>query len=136
MLEKVNALEDKYSETFSPKMGVDGFIHSAKVVIPKIDFSKVKPHLQRNLPKPEAFPVQGCSPDSNFYEEHNHSQPYYEGRYEKAKFDLASPFGTKAGFETNLGIVAIPDSPLHGYIYAGGYGNNTRWQLFAEAVFI
>ena len=136
MLEKVNALEDKYSETFSPKMGVDGFIHSAKVVIPKIDFSKVKPHLQRNLPKPEAFPVQGCSPDSNFYEEHNHSQPYYEGRYEKAKFDLASPFGTKAGFETNLGIVAIPDSPLHGYIYAGGYGNSTRWQLFAEAVYI
>ena len=68
------------------------------------------------------------------YEELNQSKPYYEGRY--AKFDLDSPFGSKAGFETNLGIVSIPDIPLHGYIYAGGYGNSTRWQLFAEAVYI
>lgn len=133
VLDKVEALEVRYSEKYQPRMDEEGIIHSSSVLVPRIDFQKVKPHLQRNLPKPEAFPVHGCSPDSNFYED---AHILHEGRYEKAKFDLASPFGTKAGFETNLGIVSIPDTPLHGYIYAGGYGNSTRWQLFAEAVYI
>ena len=133
VLDKVEALEVRYSEKYQPRMDEEGIIHSGSVLVPRIDFQKVKPHLQRNLPKPEAFPVHGCSPDSNFYED---AHILHEGRYEKAKFNLASPFGTKAGFETNHGIVSIPDTPLHGYIYAGGYGNNTRWQLFAEAVFI
>ena len=30
---------------------------------------------------------------------------------------ITSPFGTAAGFETNLGIVALPTSPVGGYVY-------------------
>ena len=47
-----------------------------------------------------------------------------------------APFGCLPGFETNLGVVSIPQAPIGGYIYKGGTGDNTTWQLYAEAVYI
>ena len=133
MLEKVNAIEEKYSESFSPKMGGDGFIHSAKVMIPKIDFSKVKPHLHQKLPKPGLFSVQGCSPDSDFYHKATEYNLYDR---KQPKFQCPAPFGMKAAFETNLGLVAVPEEPIGGYIYKSGGGASTIWQLFAEPIYI
>ena len=37
------------------------------------------------------------------------------------------PFGTAAGFPTNLGVVAIPSAPVGGYIYTEDEG----WILYA-----
>ena len=37
-----------------------------------------------------------------------------------------SPFGTAAGFETNLGVVAPPTSPVGGYVYP-----QRGWILYA-----
>ena len=38
-----------------------------------------------------------------------------------------SPFGTAAGFPTNLGVVAMPSDPVGGYIYTEEEG----WVLYA-----
>ena len=53
-------------------------------------------------------------------------------------FDMVNvcPFGALPGFETNLGVVPIPQAPIGGYIYKGGTGDNTTWQLYAEAVYL
>ena len=64
-------------------------------------------------------------------------------RFGRARLPLAgrtaariSPFGLKAAFETNLGLVAVPEEPIGGYIYKSGGGDSTIWQLFAEAIYI
>ena len=134
MLAKVNALEARYSDSFTPKMGDDGITHSGKVMIPKIDFSKVKPHLHRNLPKPGLYSVHSCSQDPDFYHKATEYTNYDRGRW--PKFQCTSPFGLKAAFETNLGLVAVPEEPIGGYIYKSGGGDSTIWQLFADAIYI
>ena len=137
----VDKLDAKYTSKYSPqKEGT--FIHSAEVAIPRVDFSKVKPHLHRNLPKPSPYPVYSCSPDPKFYTDcymlkHRADHQGCGGGC-KPLFDIvnASPFGSLPGFATNLGIVPIPQAPIGGYIYKGGTGDETTWQLYAEAVYI
>jgi len=138
----VDILQAKYMEKYSPQQ--DGaFIFSAEVAVPKVDFSKVKPHLHRNLPKPNLYPVHSCSPDPKFYTEcylvrHVDNHQGCAGGC-KPLFDAnvsPTPFGCLPGFETNLGVVSIPQAPIGGYIYKGGTGDNTTWQLYAEAVYM
>ena len=137
----VDKIDAKHAAKYSPQKE-GNFIHSAEVAIPRVDFSKVKPHLHRNLPKPYLYPVYSCSPDPEFYTNchlvklsDNH-QGCAGGC--KPLFDIAkaSPFGSLPGFETNLGIVPIPQAPIGGYIYKGGTADETTWQLYAEAVYI
>ena len=139
MLVNIARLEERYSAKYKP-VEDDGIIYSAEVPIPRVDFSKVKPHLHRNLPKPTDHPVHSCSQDPKFYAEcfrsDSHNIYYACGSTPcKPKFDTTFPFGSLPGFETNLGIVAVPQAPIGGYIYAGGCGTNTTWQLYAEAVY-
>ena len=54
----------------------------------------------------------------------------------RRKFECLTPFGLKAAFDTNLGLVAVPEEPIGGYIYKSGTGDSTTWQLFAEPVYI
>ena len=51
-------------------------------------------------------------------------------------FSRSDPFGHLPGFDTSLGVVSVPDEPIGGYIYAGGAGDSTVWQLHAQAVYI
>ena len=51
-------------------------------------------------------------------------------------FSRPDPFGNMPGFETSLGVVAVPDEPIGGYIYAGGAGDSTVWRLHAQAVYL
>ena len=62
----VDKIQAKFLAQYSPRKEGD-VIHSADVVIPRVDFSKVKPHLHKNLPKPNLFAVHSCSPDPAFY---------------------------------------------------------------------
>ena len=96
MLDKVTALEEKYGDQYSPWMDKDGIIHSAKVMIPRVDFPKIKPNLLQALPKPGNFPLHGCSPDPDFYNKR------IEG-LSQTRFQRLMPFGSKPAFETNLG---------------------------------
>ena len=67
------------------------------------------------LPNPEQCLVHSCSPDAEFY--------VRDFGY------LASPFGTLPGFETSLGIVAVPSTPVGGYVYCP---DARKWVIHAE----
>ena len=141
MLDNIERLDAKYAAKYSPQQ--DGaVIYSAEVAVPKVDFSKIKPHLHRNLPRPNLHPVYSCSPDPKFYTDchlvrHLDNHQGCSGGC-KPLFGMAnvSPFGSLPGFETNLGIVSIPQAPIGGYIYKRGTGDETTWQLYAEAVYL
>ena len=137
----VNTIQARFLARYSPQLE-DDVIHSAEVAIPWVDFSKVKPHLHRNLPKPSLYPVYSCSPDPKFYTDchmvrHRDNHQGCSGGC-KPLFGMANvnPFGSLPGFSTNLGIVPIPQAPIGGYIYKGGTGDETTWQLYAEAVYL
>ena len=100
-------------------------------MIPKIDFSKIKPHVLRSLPKPGIYPLRGCSPDPDFY---NKGIDTMGGR--RTKFECPLPFGKKPAFDTNLVLVAVPKEPIGGYIYKSGSLESTIWQLYAEPFYI
>ena len=127
MLVTIAKLEKKYGAKYKP-IGEGGVIFSAQVAIPRIDFSKVKPHLHRNLPKPTLCPVNGCSEDSTLYTRLLVAHPDSG----LSRF----PFGYLPGFQTNLGIVPVPQDPIGGFVYKDGTGDGTTWQLYAENVFI
>ena len=112
------------------------FVEVAEVVSPYpiIDFSKVNERALSNLPKPECFPVLGCSPDPKFYEG-KWEKPYaglgssLAPPVLKSKHDKKYPFGCEFGYETNLGIVNwySREGAIHGYIWSG-----YRWILEAK----
>ena len=152
MLEVIEKLETKYGAKYKP-INEGGDIHSAQVAIPRIDFCQVKPHLHKKLPKPTLIPVQACSMDPAVYTKctgalnctkdydglkHKHAQPHAHFDHDSRSEFTGSqfPFGALPGFVTSLGVVAVPDEPIGGYIYAGGAGDATVWQLHAEAVFL
>ena len=152
MVLEIDRLEAKYGAKYkSAEEG--GVLHSARVAIPRVDFSKVKPHLHRNLPKPDILPIQACSLDPAIYnkctgstncgKDHDGSKHYvkkdtlYVEHDSSSRFTESScPFGELPGFVTSLGVVAVPDEPIGGYVYDGGFGATTKWRLHAEAVFV
>jgi len=141
LVTSVDILQAKYMDKYSPQRH-GAFIFSAEVGVPRVDFSKVKPHLHKNLPKPNLYPVHSCSEDPKFYTDchmvrHVANHNGCSGGCQPV-FDMVNvcPFGALPGFETNLGVVPIPQAPIGGYIYKGGTGDNTTWQLYAEAVYM
>ena len=120
----VDTIQATYMAKYQPKQG-DGMVHSAEVAVPFIDFAKVKPHLHRKLPQPSRCSVQGCHPD-----------PASDEPDAKRYKCCHAPFGCLPGFYTSLGVVAVPKDPIGGYVYAGGTGDNTVWQLHADAIYI
>ena len=151
MVDAIKRLEAKYDAKYK-SVEEGGVIHSAQVAVPRVDFSKVKPHLHRKLPKPESVPVQACSNDPTFYTKCSYrngdcSQDLGEAKHlrcavfseheSRTKFTESSyPFGNLPGFVTSLGVVAVPDEQIGGYVYDGGSGDATKWRLHAEAVYI
>ena len=144
MLLNIAKLEERYNAKSKPG-GDDGTIYSAQVAIPKVDFSKVKPHLHRNLPKPSLCPVYGCAEDPKVYTDCGLSEYHRQQKQHKcdtggckSKFDNPDypPFGSLPGFCTNLGVVPVPQDPIGGFVYKGGTDADTTWQLYADAVYI
>ena len=144
MVVAINKLEVKYGAKVKPSEE-DGVIHSAQVAIPMVNFSKVNPHLLRKLPKPESVPVQACSIDPTLYTScticaNSRSQGIQHPERHSAcapPFELSPfPFGALPGFVTSQGVVAVPGEPIGGYVYAGGTGEGTVWQLHEETVFV
>ena len=135
---KAGDLEAKYKERNQPNMDEDGVLRSP--VLPRIgvNFSKVNPFALAKLPKPDLLPVIGCSQDPKTYTrclEHSHLKcdggklATCDTIFEKSEF----VFGARAGFVTNLGIIAPPTEPAFGYVYVCGAGNKTKYALYAEA---
>jgi len=91
-----------------------------KVEYPQVDLCQLNQHFLRNIPKPESFPILGCSNDLEFYARVDH-RPGIKNFYKEF------PFGSEYGYNSNLGIVAMPDHPIHGYVWSGG-----EWKVHAS----
>ena len=100
----------------------------AKPVKYKIDLSKVNYSFRvRNLPDPFKFPIKGCSQDPNFYDikyRSENKRNYYTWDVESREY----PHGYMYGYNTDVGIVPVPEEPVHGYVFKDGHG----WILHAE----
>ena len=117
-----------------------------------IDFGRGSLPLHRKLPKPELLPIQACSQDPALYQKcticgkefdgsrhlgHSTPSAVYADHDSSSKFtELSFPFGALPGFVTSQGVVAVPGEPIGGYVYAGGTGDGTVWQLHAETIFV
>ena len=95
------------------------------------------PHVRWNdvrfkpaLPAPERCPVYSCSQDPAFYVEK--SSPLYNGtdNFGSLARQYGQSFGTLPGYKTNLGVVAVPTTPVGGYVYCP---DARKWVIFAEA---
>lgn len=83
---------------------------------PVIDFSKVNKRFVDNIPKPDLFPVLGCSECPDVKENPDYIHP-------------SRPFGHEPGYMTDQGIIAVPDKLLvHGYVWNKEVG----WMLHAQ----
>ena len=91
---------------------------------PTIAWDKVR--FKPSLPNPVLCPVYGCSPDPDVY-----PKPVYYGsqvRLGKDKHITEYPFGSLPGYETNLGVTAVPTVPVSGYLYST---EMKKWVLHA-----
>ena len=108
---------------------------------PRVNWDKVNQGAMKRFPKPSWQPIFSVSPSPSFYEKsckcpafiikyHRDGevrQPYVCGC--PTQFTLQNPFGVLPGYITNLGVVPVPDSPVHGYIWDQA---SYDWILHAE----
>ena len=101
--------EEKDDDT--PKMAEPADIYHT------IDLSCVNARFLQNIPKPNHYPVLGVSQDPDFYHK------WYPKEDTTKHFLKSFPHGALYGYETNIGIVAPPTEPIHGYIWSERYGS-------------
>ena len=75
---------------------------------PQVDWSKVR--FKPSLPNPMECTVYSCSQNPKTYED--------DGTPWSAPFHGRNPFGTLLGYMTTEGAVAVPSTPISGYVYS------------------
>ena len=90
-----------------------------------IDFTQVNVRSIANIPKPTSFPVHGCALDPELY---NPVRMDKHGKYDSTLpcHRNRTAFGFLYGYETDAGIVPVPDIPVHGHVWKDG-----KWMLHA-----
>ena len=104
----------------------------------KVDFNKMNNHFIRNIPEPFFYPVLGCSQDPDFYRQEgmltNPERNYYNKSFENRNYRY--PHGGIYGYDTDVGIVPVPDEPIHGHVWKNGHEirnrNDGKWIVHAE----
>ena len=110
-------LWNKFDSIFSDAKddSVDIKVPAPDNIYHTIDIFNVNSRFIENIPKPNSYPVLGVSQDPDFYHKR------YD-RGDPTKCFLSSyPHGALSGYETNIGIVAPPTEPVHGYIWSDRY---------------
>jgi len=90
-------------------------VHSPCLPRPYVNWNKLNPFQHKNLPAPQSFPVLGCSPNPSFYATTMPDPEKYMGVQVPIWGRVPNPFGSLYGFNTNMGVVAVPNQPIHGY---------------------
>ena len=137
----------KFDRKDFPGLGDRAIIFSAQVSPPIVDFRALG-FGPRFLPRPELFPVQGCSQDLATYlcvegnecrsSKHHYRRsdrrpdvtPYPPWHIGSAHGEPC-PFGTLPSLETDFGIINLPEM-LFGWKYDSGTGRNTKWVMTSE----
>ena len=114
MLDTIAKHEAEYGAPHPlPYQGSDGFLHSADVKPPQVDFAALGFN-SRRLSTPELYPLHGCIPsDEKFWETSSISR------------------GAKPGLLTTGGVIQMPPE-LFGYSYVSGTGRDTVWAMVAH----
>ena len=97
---------------------------------PHVRWSEVR--FKPALPNPELCPVFSCSQDPGFYQEkHEYRNGSVIPTVTEPEFlrKDCPPFGTLPGYKTSRGVVAIPTTPVGGYVYCP---DAKKWVLYAE----
>ena len=91
---------------------------------PRVDWSRVNQRMLANLPKPERFPVHGCTQDETFFVKRKvtvaHDSVRFLSPYEQA---IHCPYGSLPGFLTQDGVIAPGGhgEVVHGYVWSPDY---------------
>ena len=102
MVESIEKLETKYAPHPLPYRGPDGFLHSADVHPPRVDFAALGFN-SRRLPTPEMHRISSCLPSDGSY------------------YTVDNLFGSKPGLLTTGGVIQMPPD-IFGYQYVYGTG--------------
>ena len=99
-----------------------------------IDLTKVNQFFLRNIPKPEYFPIFGCSDDPEFYSDERIKTDivdYYGNRQTlPPRHKQKAPFGSLYGYKTDVGIIPVPNQSIFGHVWKGRDGEG--WVLQAQ----
>ena len=87
---------------------------------PRVWWSDVR--FKPALPNPQHCVVHSCSQNPEFYKDEE-DLPCLFKRW------TSGPFGTLPGYKTSLGVVAVPTTPVGGYVYCP---DAKEWVLYAE----
>ena len=99
---------------------------------PRVNWDKVNQGAMKRFPKPSWQPIFSVSPSPSFYEK-SCKCPAIIVKYHRdgevrqpnvcscpTQFMVQNPFGVLPGYVTNLGVVPVPDFPIHvPWIYLG-----------------
>ena len=84
-----------------------------------VNWARVNKHFLKNLPAPDLFPILGVEQDPEFY---TATRVDYTGKqvivFTDSELTGGCPFGQMHGFQTDQGIVSMPEVPIHGYIWS------------------
>ena len=105
-------------------------IYSPNLPRPTVNWINLNKHRRKNLPDPELFPISSVPEDPTYYynnvamykpvDLHNSSWTPKECGCVKC----LPHFGQRYGLTTDMGVIAMPDSAVHGYRwddYTGGW---------------
>merc|ERR1719318_950651 len=104
-------------------------IFSPNLPKPTVNWTTLNKHKRKNLPDPEMFPVQSVPADPTFYTDatkyktaDHHRSHDYSGpiplRITKEECGCARcvpPFSQMYGLMTDMGVIPMPDTSVHGY---------------------
>ena len=114
-------------------------IYSPSFPPARVQWSSLNTNYLRNMPKPEAFPVQSCSMEPSLYAVIISKTPRDNVNIgcrrpvittTVSSFDKPDPFGTLYGFMTDVGVLPVPEMPVHGYSCDPHTG---AWVILARA---
>ena len=120
MLDTIAKHEAEYGAPHPlPYQGSDGFLHSADVKPPQVDFAALGFN-SRRLPTPKLYPLHGCIPSEGKMYDKNYDNNYATAAY--------YAYGAKPGLLTTGGVIQMPPD-LFGYSYVSGTGQDTVWAM-------
>ena len=101
-------------------------IYSPSFPKPNIQWHTLNANYLRNMPKPEAYPIESCSLEPSFYSTIIPTYELLDGRefgagrfavtHKNPQFEKQNPFGMLYGFSTDAGVLPVPERPVHGYV--------------------
>ena len=94
---------------------------------PQVRWNDVR--FKPGLPNPEPCPIQSCSPDPVFYVDRDSPSFRCNFNFAYVASQNGRPFGALPGYATSLGVVAVPTTPVGGYVYCP---DAKKWVLYAE----